>query len=545
MSLRDYQSECVESTIEKFNEGKRKLLAVLPTGGGKTIIFSHLAKKNLDGCFWGKPADSHFKIPQPGRTLILAHREELIDQAIEKLWNSTGIEAGREKAEDKAELSAPVVVASIQTLIREKRRSRWPADHFSLIVVDEAHHVLADSYQNVLGYFDPFARILGVTATPDRGDRRNLGKYFEDKAYEITLLELINRGYLSRIKIKTIPISIDLTGVRTEKGDYDANDLDAHLSRYLLEIANAIRDQAPFRKVLIFCPLIKTSLAMRDALRSIGIAAEHVDGTSEDRAEILDRFEKNKFDVLCNAMLLTEGYDCPDVDCVVVLRPTKVRALYSQMIGRGTRIARGKDHLLLLDFLWMHERHDLVKPAHLIASSERAAETMQKIAEKGGEIELEELQSRAIDKITEEVEAESEAKKQREKTMIDSIKENAGKGKKFIDAMEFSMSLHDVDALDFVPTFDWEMDAPSEKQLMAIAKAGIDPATVTCKGIAGRILDRINARRAAHLATPKQMNMLKRFKHPNPELVTFAEASELLDQYFGQREQRTVFTRVS
>ena len=517
LQLYPYQQKCVDDVCAGF-EQHRKQLIVIPTGGGKTIVFSSLAKK------WAE---------EGSKTLILAHREELIDQAIDKIWRATGVEAEKEKASEYAGKDAQVVVASVQSLMRERRRSIWDADHFDFIVVDEAHHILADSYRGILDHFGN-ARVLGVTATPDRGDKKDLGKFFESLAFEISLLELINKNYLSRIKIKTVPIQIDLSGVKTVGGDYDVGELGSSLERYLHEIARAIKEHASFRKTLIFLPLIKTSLAMAEICSRMGMAAEHVDGNSPDRAEILERFANNKFDVLCNAMLLTEGFDDPSIDCVVILRPTKVRSLYSQMVGRGTRVARGKDNLLLLDFLWMHEKHELVKPASLIASTPRVVNAMQKIQDKGSEVELEELQRLAMNQIEEDIAAESDAKKQREAKLVDTIKENSTKHKKFIDAMEFSVSLHDAESMEFTPSFAWEEEKPSEKQLQFVANMGIDPGSITCKGHAKIIIDRAMLRRNQGLATPKQLNILRKFKHPQAELVTFEEAKGLLDGYFSR-----------
>ena len=403
------------------------------------------------------------------------------------------------------------------------------------ILVHNCHHVLSDSYQEILGHFTPAAKVLGVTATPDRGDKRNLGKYFENMAHEVSLLELIKEGFLSRINIKTIPIKIDLRGVRVIAGDYDAEQLDESISRYLFEIAKAISNEAAFRKVLVFLPLIKTSLAFTEICKGMGMAAEHIDGMSPDREEILKRFHRNEIDVLSNAMLLTEGFDQPDVDCVVVLRPTKVRSLYSQMVGRGTRVAPGKQNLLVLDFLWMHEKHDLVKPAHLIAKTATVADEMQAIQDKGGEIELEELEQMAIGRIEERIEQESEAKKQREDKLKQAIKENAGRDKRMIDAMDFFTSLHEVENAEYLPEFAWEKESPSEKQLLAISRMGINPESVTCNGHASKILDRAFSRTKLGLATAKQLMWLRKLKHPSPETATFKEAKEFLDLKFNAK----------
>ena len=188
---------------------------------------------------------------------------------------------------------------------------------------------------------------------------KNLGQVFESLAYEYTLPKAIKEGYLSPIKALTIPLKLDLTGVGTQAGDFKSSDISTALDPYLYQIADEMTKHCKNRKTVVFLPLVKTSKKFRDILNEKGFKAAEVNGESKERAEILNDFENNKYNVLCNSMLLTEGWDCPDVDCVVILRPTKVRSLYSQMVGRGTRLAPNKDHLLLLDFLWHTERHEL------------------------------------------------------------------------------------------------------------------------------------------------------------------------------------------
>lgn len=514
LTLRDYQRIAVARVLASFREYDRSLL-VAPTGAGKTIMFAALAQD-----YWKRRE----------HTLILAHREELLTQAVDKIYMATGLNAEIEKAEQYASDSAPVVVGSVQTLMREKRLSRWPADHFSLVVVDEAHHALADSYTGILEHFGAHAKVLGVTATADRGDKRNLGQYFQTLAHEIYLLDLIRAKFLSPIKIKTIPIQIDLRQVKVVAGDYDVGQLDESISRYLDEIALALADHASFRKVLVFLPLIRTSRAFAAICRRRGLAAKHIDGLSPDRAQILADFAANKFDVLCNAMLLTEGYDCPDVDCVVVLRPTKIRALYSQMIGRGTRIAPGKTDLLLLDFIWLHEQHNLIKPAHLIAANDRVADKMGELA--GDEIEMEELHGRALEEIEAEIQAESEAAAQREEALRRALKENKARKPNTVDAMAFFTALHDVENATYEPTMKWEYDPPTEKQLATLDKFGFDATSITCKGHASKLIDRIFARRAMNLATPKQILCMRKYGHPAPDTATFEEARSFLDRQF-------------
>ena len=499
MNLRAYQHKALSEIDQGFGEFDRQL-GILPTGGGKTILFSKLAATR-----------------QPARTLILAHREELITQAVDKLHTSTGIEAQVEMGEDRASLDAPVVVASVQTLMREKRRERWPRDHFGLVVVDEAHHTLADSYLSTLGHFHDHAKVLGVTATPDRGDKKNLGRYYENVACEVTLLDLIQQGWLSPIRVKTVPLEVDLRGVRSSHGDYSADDLGHALEPYLERIADVLVEHR-HRKTIVFLPLIKVSQRFAELCRERGLAAEHVDGQSTERAATLDRFRRDETRILCNAMLLTEGYDEPSIDCVVCLRPTKVRALYSQIIGRGTRMWAGKDHLLVLDFLWQSEEHSLIKPAHLIAEDEEDAQALTDMLGDEGDLE----------------EAREAVNAERTRSLAERLEANRQRRSSVLDPLELAVTLNDAHLAEFAPTMRWHADAPSSKQLDVLACFGIDTSGIHTKGHASLLLDRLIMRRQIGLATPKQVRVLRRYGHPHPETATFEEAGAFLDARFSR-----------
>lgn len=500
MRLRAYQHKALQDIHKGFGDFARQL-GVLPTGAGKTILFSALARDL-----------------QPQRTLILAHREELISQAVDKLHTSTGIRAEVEMGEDRASLDAPVVVASVQTLMREPRRSRWPRDHFGLVVVDEAHHVLADSYLNTLDRFHDHAKVLGVTATPDRGDKKNLGRYFENIACEITLLDLIEQGWLSPIRVKTVPLGMNLSGVRTTAGDYNADDLGHALEPYLERIADVLVEHR-HRKTLVFLPLIAVSERFAALCRARGLKVEHVDGQSSDRQAILERFRRDETRVLTNAMLLTEGYDEPSIDCVVCLRPTKVRALYSQIIGRGTRIWPGKDHLLVLDFLWQSGEHSLIKPAHLIAEDEEDARAIT--AKLGDDGDMQEARK--------QVDADR-TRKLRERLIA-----NSRRAASLLDPLELAVTLNEAALAEFVPVMAWQGDPPTAKQLGVLGHFGIDTSAIRTKGHASLLLDRLFMRRKLGLATPKQVRVLRRHGHQRPESVTFKEASEFLNARFAAR----------
>lgn len=288
--------------------------------------------------------------------------------------------------------------------MRQQRLERFKKDYFDVIIIDEAHHCLSDSYQRVLAYFDQ-AKVLGVTATPDRGDMRNLGSYFQSLAYEYTLPKAIKEGFLVPIKALTVPLRMDLSGVGVQAGDFKVSDIGTALDPYLYQIADEMLEYCKERKTVVFLPLVKTSQKFRDILNEKGFYAAEVNGNSHDRAEVLKDFDEGKYNVLCNSMLLTEGWDCPSVDCIIVLRPTKVRSLYSQMVGRGTRLCEGKDHLLLLDFLWHTDRHELCHPASLICENEEVAKKMTDDMEKapGTAVDIEEAEQSAAEDVIQQL----------------------------------------------------------------------------------------------------------------------------------------------
>lgn len=313
MELRPYQGEAVAAIEDEWRKGVKRTLLVLPTGTGKTICFA----KVTEDC-----------VRMGDRVLILAHRGELLDQARDKIAKATGLGCSIEKAEESClDSFFRVTVGSVQTLMRQSRLERFKPDYFNTIIIDEAHHALSPSYQNVLDYFDE-AKVLGVTATPDRGDMKNLGEVFDTLAYEYRITEAIKQGYLCKIKALTIPLKLDISQVGISAGDYKVGEIGTALDPYLDQIADQMAEHCMNRKTVVFLPLIATSQKFRDILNDRGFKAAEVNGESEDRAEILADFEAGKYNVLCNSMLLTEGWDCPSVDCIVVLRPTKVRGLY-------------------------------------------------------------------------------------------------------------------------------------------------------------------------------------------------------------------------
>lgn len=539
MIPRPYQADCLTRTDAAFDQYDR-VLDVLPTGAGKTIVFSHIAAQRLEG---GE------------KTLILAHREELIEQAIAKLHAATGIVAEKEKAEHRASLQAPVVVASIQSMTR--RLANWPKDHFGLVVCDEAHHALSSTWQNVLNHFD--AQVLGVTATPDRGDCRNLGTFFQTIGYEISLFDLINQGYLSPIALKSIPLQIDLNAVKSIGGDFSADDIGSAIEPHLDKIADSIRIHAAGRRTLAFLPLISTSKKFVAACNKAGIRAGHVDGESPNRKEILDSFAAGDFELLSNAMLLTEGYDVDSeptgigIDCVVVLRPTRSRPLYAQMVGRGTRTAAFKDNLLLLDFLWMHEKHSIVRPASLISkgkieADEITAKAMELSACLPGDV-ADQLPLLDLEKVVstlqeDKLRRELEAQKHREATTI--------------SPEQMASFYRNPELSHFEPTMPADFRPVTDKQMEWLKKARINDAgkvflrgspkdakpldlsKITSETHAAKILTTLFDRKnqGVLMASPAQKAKMRQMQHPGWEHATADDARKF---FAGLRNKQPNF----
>lgn len=478
--LRPYQREAIAAVHEHWKEWDRELL-VCATGTGKTFTAKCIIEDRLSN----------------GSVLFLAHRDELIEQA-----RATFGDAGKIKG--SLTDIRPITVGSVQTLINRPRY-----EGFKTLIIDEAHHAVSDSYQKVLAQY-PDAKVLGLTATPDR---KGLGNVFEGIAYEYGLRDAVKDGYLSKIVARTIPIDIDLTKVKTRVGDLEVTGLVEALEPYLPEIAKTMTEFAMDRKTIVFLPLVRMAQEFAEMLRGYGFDAREVDGQSQDRKETLEWFSKaGKGSVLTNAMLLTEGYDCPDTDCVVVLRPTKVRSLYSQMVGRGTRLAPNKDNCLLLDFLWLSTRHDLCRPASLITGNDEDAE---RVSEKAVEDELE-----LFDALT-------DVEEQRRNALAEAIRANAKRKARLVDPLTFFVDVNEQALLDYQPEWPWEKQPASEKQVKLIENAGINTDGMT-KGRASKIIDVILNRRKQGLATAKQVQKLKQYGFQKVELWTFEQASNMM-----------------
>jgi len=377
---------------------------------------------------------------------------------------------------------------------------------------------MSKTYQRVLNYFDG-ANVLGVTATPDRSDQKNLGKYFDSKAYEYSLHQAIKEGYLTPVKAQMIPLELNIQNVNVSNGDYAVGEVGSALEPYLNQIALEMLNYCKGRKTVVFLPLVKTSQKFCELLNLHGIRAAEVNGNSKDREEVLADFDAGEYDVLCNSMLLTEGWDCPSVDCIIVLRPTKIRSLYQQMVGRGMRLHPGKEELLLLDFLWMTERHDLCRPSALVSKDEELAKRIdQKMMD----------QVSGIDLLDAETEAEKDAIQERENALARELASMRRKKSKLVDPIQYAFSIAAEDLANYEPTFMWEMSPATERQIDYLEKHGIYAEAITNCGMASMLIEKLKNRLIEGLATPKQIRFLERYGFVHVGIWAFEAASKMI-----------------
>lgn len=365
LSLRPYQAQAIAAVQQAEKEGYRRVLEVLPTGTGKTVVFSHLAKE------------------RGARTVVLVHRDELIQQAAEKfslVWPDA--EIGIVKA-GRSEVGAQVVIASVQTLRTPGRtEALLAAGPRDLVVVDEAHHAVASTYRIVLGALRAFERdgplVVGYTATPERADGVGLHVVFERIVFERTILEMVLAGYLVEPIGRRIETNLDLSGVRIRGGDYEKADLAKAVNRAELNaiVADAYVKEGEERRAIAFGVDVAHAESLAEALRKRGVAAAVVHGrmSMTERRQMIRDFRKGRIHVLCNADLLTEGFDEPSVAAVIMARPTKSKALYLQMIGRGTRLHPTKKNCLIFDFVNNTKEHSLLTLPVLFGANPKEVE---------------------------------------------------------------------------------------------------------------------------------------------------------------------------
>jgi len=340
---RPYQQKAVREVLTLYKDGARKLLLHLPTGSGKTIIATLIIEQLLP-------------LIDSGKVLFIAHRRELLDQTAEKLrQHLPGLAISIDQGERRADPAAQVIIASIQSL--SKRKAAYRPDLFSLIVCDECHRALAPSWVEVIEHFhderDGNALLLGMTATPRRTDGRSALDVFDLVAYEIAKPELQDLGYLVPIQYWGVKAALRLDQVKRSGGDFQVGALSAvmdtpHVRALTLR---AWEDKSNGRKTLVFCASVRHAHRLGADFASQGQRAEVLDGRTRNREEILDRFRRGDIDLLLNYGVLTEGFDDPSIQCVLLARPTTSPLVYNQCLGRGLRPAPNKTHCTVIDII--------------------------------------------------------------------------------------------------------------------------------------------------------------------------------------------------
>lgn len=512
-ALHDFQARACRQARDGFTSANasgegpfRRQLGIMGTGGGKTICAA---------------AQIAWAGSRGRRSLFLAHTDELVAQAQDKIHQTTGEYPALEKAEERAPLDAPVVVGSYQSFASGDRMKRYPNDHFGLVVADEAHLSLAVTFQSTLDYFDSGgAWTLGITATPERSDRQALMSWYENVAFEIPMLELIEAGHLCPITVQTVPITIDATQVTKFTGD-ELEELEAAVTPYYTAILDAWEEFAADRSTLVFHPTRRSSRQFTQMAHCRRLKACHIEGESKDRKEILKHFHQGRIQMLNCAQLLVAGYDEPRISCIINLRPDRHRTPYTQKIGRGTRLCEGKDDLLILDFLWQFAEHGILRPVNLLTESDDVAVLAQKRADSGEPLDLQGINV--------------EAERERSQQLIDRIAQNAGRRGNTVDARDFGALMNQPDLIDYEPRAKWERRGASEKQLTLLGKWKFDPGTVTSRGQASQLISQVLARRKRNLATPRQIAFLVRGKiDHDPATLTFKDASTLIADLIKQ-----------
>ena len=511
MNLRDYQQQAHDAVLAQWKNHQATLL-VLPTGTGKTVVFTHVIEA---------------MVRNGGRAMVLAHREELLHQAAEKIRHCTDldveIEQGLQRASNDWLKKAKVVVASTQTMLR--RGTRFDPAEFSVVVIDEAHHYVSPSWQGVVRHFlqNVKCKVLGVTATPDRGDQKALGRLFTSVAYKMEIQDAIDGGWLVPIHQKIVRVgAIDLSGVKTVAGDLRARDLADVMGaeKVLHPIVCATINEAAGRKTIVFAPpgfRREGTAAFRVCDRLTEMFNRYEPGSTalvtgrtpdDERRDILGRFSSGNIRRVVNVGVLTEGFDDPSIGVVAVARPTKSRALYAQMVGRGTRPLGGlvdghglagarceaiagsaKPHITVLDFEGNSGRHKLVNALDILGGKHDA--DVIELARKRM------IQSGATADARAELEAAARAK--REMQLLEA--DRKAKARETLLA-KVTYKVTDVDPFDILSLVPprpsdaqyVKSEPPTEKQLNLLVKFGVpitpDLTVKTASRLIGTLIER-------------------------------------------------------
>jgi len=505
---RPYQEAGIAAIGAKLGE-HRSTLFVCPTGGGKTFVASTYIERH---------------VTEP--VLWLAHREELVDQGINDLQTVVGEFVAKEKADSYA-LGSRLVVATVQTLKGARLDDFASRFQPRLIVVDEAHHAVAPSYRKILDAF-PDAKVLGLTATPDRSDERAMGQVFDSVAYVYEIRDAIRDKFLCPIRISRVLVdAIDLRAVHTVAGDLNQGELDAIMSleEVLHGVVKPTIELAGQRRTILFTTSVENAHRMAEIFnRYAAGSARAVDGStdSDERRRILRDHKAGAYQFLCNVGVLTEGYDDPGVSCIAMARPTKSRALYAQCAGRGLRIFPGKDDCLLLDFVGNSGNHALASALDILGGKydEDVVAKAREIVER----ENGALAEDALERAAQEIEAE----KARAAAKRARVKGNVNYRTQTVDPFAV-LHIQPDDDREYAERFGM---TASEKQIAALQSSGIEIDPGMSRRAASQLLGSVFARRQKGLATFKQLKTLSKYGVTNIN-VSFDRASRVIDAIAG------------
>ena len=538
MTMRPYQNAAVEGAFKAWEENASTLI-VLPTGLGKTVVFSEIVRRM-----------------QPVRSIVIAHREELIFQAAEKIERVTGVAGGIEMGENHATgffgEPPPYVVSTVQTQCSGGdgggRMTKFLPEDFGLVVIDEAHHATSATYKRVIKYYrqNPNCKILGVTATPDRADEEALGQVFDSVAYEYQILQAIRSGWLVPIQQQMVTVgSMDFSGIKTTAGDLNQGELAEVMEeeRNLQAVAQPSVEICGDKRAIVFAATVKQAERISEIInRYKPDTASWICGKTDkdDRRRILKDFKDGRLQFVVNVGVLTEGFDDSGVEVIVMARPTKSRALYAQMAGRGTRphdtvagllggcttdaercamIANSvKPSCLIVDFCGNAGRHKLVSSADILGgniSDDVAEAVAAKIRENGG---------KPVD-VSEAIQQEMDLREQRRK------EDAARRAELRIKANFLISNIDPFNEWDLTPVVERGWDChrhfTPKQEMVLMQRIGVDPKKIPY-GQGKQLLDEYFRRMQAGYASLKQTRCLRKWGIRAP--MRFDETRRLMDR---------------
>lgn len=520
VDLRDYQVSDIDRIRTAFaskikddlgiERPVKRALYTLATGLGKTTVAAAITRRCIE---------------KGGRLLYLAHRKELIDQPA-NTFDRFGIEAGIEKANQFARslYNPDAVIASVQTL-KGKRLESFKPDHFAMIIVDEAHHCVCESYMRILKYFKS-ARVLGMTATADRSDEEDLGQVFDVIVPGMNIFEGIKSGYLCDVKYELYDADVDLRNLRATDGDFTDKDLEERIAPMVGALANGIKELAERRQTLVFTPQVKSAMGMATALRSLGMNAEWIAGDDQDRSRKFDQYKRGELQVLVNCSLFLEGTDAPETSAIGLCRPTKSRPLLTQIIGRGTRRKEGEyKDCLIIDFNYITDKHSLVGPTELFDTPLLDNE----VHDIAGQM-LKDKPKQSILACMEEAE-----RVHRERAVLRIKAREQKVGWKRVSYRP--MDVYETMGIPWRQKRDSKIVPATDGQVRYLGSFGVENAENLSKTKAKTLIDYLKNRREQGLATMKQVSHLIK-NGVTPEIaraMTFDQAHAKLDEIWGPK----------